>query len=51
LASLAGRNEIQVEDVGEMGELFLDAKRSAGIIQGGGEYISLTTGDNNRMEE
>ena len=32
LASLAGRKEIQLEDINEMGELFLDAKTSAQII-------------------
>ncbi|KAF7359504.1 DNA helicase [Mycena sanguinolenta] len=32
LATLAGRTQIEVEDVGEMGELFLDAKTSAGLI-------------------
>lgn len=37
LASLAGRKEIQLEDINEMGELFLDAKTSAEAIgpQGG----------------
>ncbi|KDQ52037.1 hypothetical protein JAAARDRAFT_184626 [Jaapia argillacea MUCL 33604] len=34
LASLAGRDTIEVEDVSEMGELFLDAKSSAGVIGG-----------------
>ena len=32
LAKLAGRNEVQLEDIDEMGELFLDAKTSANII-------------------
>ncbi|KAJ7846676.1 hypothetical protein B0H13DRAFT_2675496 [Mycena leptocephala] len=32
LAGLAGRPTIEVEDVGEMGELFLDAKSSAAMI-------------------
>lgn len=32
LAGLAGRPIIEVEDVGEMGELFLDAKTSAAMI-------------------
>ncbi|KIY50226.1 RuvB-like helicase 1 [Fistulina hepatica ATCC 64428] len=32
LASLAGRTQIEVEDIGEMNELFLDARRSADII-------------------
>ena len=33
LASIAGRKEIQLEDIDEMGELFLDAKTSASIIK------------------
>jgi RuvB-like protein 1 (pontin 52) len=36
LATLAGRTQIEVEDIGEMGELFLDAKTSAAIIGQGG---------------
>lgn len=32
LASISGRKEIQLEDIDEMGELFLDAKTSADII-------------------
>ncbi|KAK7472904.1 RuvB ATP-dependent DNA helicase pontin [Stygiomarasmius scandens] len=32
LATLAGRSEIQEEDISEMNELFLDAKTSAGMI-------------------
>lgn len=32
LATLAGRSEIVIEDVGEMNELFLDAKTSAAMI-------------------
>lgn len=32
LASIAGRKEIGVEDIGEMNELFLDAKMSASKI-------------------
>jgi len=32
LASLAGRSQIEVEDIGEMSELFLDAKTSAAMI-------------------
>lgn len=40
LASLAGRQEVQLEDVGEMGELFLDARSSAAIIEENGDaYI------------
>jgi len=33
---LAGRSQIEVEDIGEMNELFLDAKTSAAIIGEGG---------------
>ncbi|KAJ2915995.1 hypothetical protein MD484_g4446, partial [Candolleomyces efflorescens] len=36
LAQLAGRTQIEVEDVGEMGELFLDAKTSAASIKEAG---------------
>ena len=36
LANLAGRSQIEVEDIGEMNELFLDAKTSATIIGEGG---------------
>jgi RuvB-like protein 1 (pontin 52) len=36
LAQLAGRSQIEMEDVGEMNELFLDAKTSASMIEGGG---------------
>ncbi|KAF6757715.1 hypothetical protein DFP72DRAFT_845653 [Ephemerocybe angulata] len=36
LASLAGRSQIEVEDVGEMNELFLDAKTSAANIAAAG---------------
>jgi DNA helicase TIP49 (TBP-interacting protein) len=32
LANIAGRKEIGVEDIGEMNELFLDAKLSASKI-------------------
>ncbi|KAJ7125883.1 RuvB-like helicase 1 [Mycena filopes] len=32
LAALAGRAQIEEEDIGEMGELFLDAKSSAALI-------------------
>lgn len=40
LATLAGRQQIDLEDIQEMGELFLDAKTSAGVISGGGIYLS-----------
>ena len=42
LASLAGRTTIELDDVGEMGELFLDAKKSAAAIgkEGNGEHLS-----------
>ena len=36
LAGLSGRTEIEVEDIGEMNELFLDAKTSAAMIGKGG---------------
>lgn len=36
LAQLAGRKQIEMEDVGEMNELFLDAKTSASRIGNGG---------------
>ncbi|KAJ6591574.1 RuvB-like helicase 1 [Mycena vulgaris] len=39
LAGLAGRPTIEVEDVGEMGELFLDAKTSAGMIREDGGFL------------
>ncbi|KAG7088344.1 hypothetical protein E1B28_012348 [Marasmius oreades] len=32
LATIAGRSEVTEEDIGEMNELFLDAKTSAGLI-------------------
>ncbi|KAI5120752.1 hypothetical protein M0805_007826 [Coniferiporia weirii] len=38
LASLAGRGQIEVDDVGEMNELFLDAKTSARMIGTDGGY-------------
>jgi len=38
LAGLAGRNEITVEDIGEMNELFLDAKTSASYISADGGF-------------
>ncbi|KAG6915194.1 RuvB ATP-dependent DNA helicase pontin [Tephrocybe rancida] len=34
LATLGGRSQIEVEDISEMNELFLDAKTSAGLIEG-----------------
>jgi RuvB-like protein 1 len=36
VASLSGRAEIEVEDIDEMNELFLDAKTSAAMIGQGG---------------
>ena len=36
LASLSGRSQIEVEDIGEMNELFLDAKTSAANISAEG---------------
>jgi RuvB-like protein 1 (pontin 52) len=38
LTTLAGRNQIEVEDIGEMTELFLNAKTSAGLIAEGGGF-------------
>ncbi|KAF5309171.1 hypothetical protein D9619_012769 [Psilocybe cf. subviscida] len=38
LAALAGRKQIEVEDIGEMNELFLDAKTSASMM-GSGHYM------------
>ncbi|TDL18405.1 RuvB-like helicase 1 [Rickenella mellea] len=38
LANLNGRTQVEVEDIGEMNELFLDAKTSAGMIAQGGGY-------------
>lgn len=42
LAGLSGRKQIEVDDVNEMNELFLDAKTSAAMIESG----SFGTGDN-----
>ncbi|KAK4688977.1 RuvB-like protein 1, partial [Tremellales sp. Uapishka_1] len=33
LAKLGGRNEVDVQDVDELGELFLDSKRSTGVLR------------------
>jgi len=38
VARLAGRDQIETEDVGEMNELFLDAKTSASLFTEGGDY-------------
>ena len=38
LANLDGRTQIEVEDIGEMNELFLDAKTSAGLIGANGGF-------------
>jgi DNA helicase TIP49, TBP-interacting protein len=43
LATLAGRTQIELEDIGEMTELFLDAKTSAAITARGND------GDGERM--
>jgi len=40
LARLAGRDQIEIEDIGEMNELFLDAKTSASLITESGDYAS-----------
>jgi len=34
LAKLVGRSEVGVEDIGELGDLFLDARRSTVVLQG-----------------
>jgi len=38
LAKIAGRPQIEAEDISEIGELFLDAKTSAGLIAAGGGF-------------
>ncbi|KAI0005283.1 DNA helicase [Russula compacta] len=38
LARLAGRDQIETEDINEMNELFLDAKTSASLISQSGDY-------------
>lgn len=38
LARLAGRDQIEIEDIGEMNELFLDAKTSASLIGQSGDF-------------
>ncbi|KAI5829610.1 TIP49 C-terminus-domain-containing protein [Schizophyllum commune] len=43
LAKLAGRDTIELEDIGEMGELFLDAKTSAGLISSSGRQSADVT--------
>lgn len=40
LASLAGRNQIELQDIDEMGELFLDAKTSAAAIGANAGLVS-----------
>ena len=40
LAKVNGRSEIAVADVGECEELFIDARRSAKVLEGGGGFIS-----------
>ena len=37
-SSLSGRTQIEIDDIGEMGELFLDAKTSAKMIGEDGGY-------------
>lgn len=41
LARVGGRKEVNGQDIAEARELFLDARRSAGILKGvgGGEFI------------
>ena len=38
LANLAGRTQLELDDISETGELFLDAKTSARLISEGGGY-------------
>jgi len=38
LATLVGRSQIEIDDIGEINELFLDAKTSAGLIATGGGF-------------
>ncbi|KAH9936775.1 RuvB-like helicase 1 [Epithele typhae] len=45
LAKLAGRAEVQLEDINEMGELFLDARSSANIIRRHEEGTSEKQGE------
>ncbi|KAF8148822.1 RuvB-like helicase 1 [Crassisporium funariophilum] len=40
LASLAGRSQIEIDDISEMNELFIDAKTSAAMIEAGGFEVS-----------
>ena len=40
LANISGRQQIELEDIGEMSELFLDAKTSANVIGQNDTYIS-----------
>jgi RuvB-like protein 1 (pontin 52) len=40
LARLGGRDQIELEDIAEMNELFLDAKTSASLIGESGNYAS-----------
>lgn len=40
LAQLAGRAQVEQEDIGEMTELFLDAKTSASNLAKAGEFDS-----------
>lgn len=40
LASISGRQQIELEDISEMSELFLDAKTSATVIGQNDAYIS-----------
>ena len=40
LAKVGGRKEIDVQDVAECEELFIDARRSAAIVSSGSEFIA-----------
>jgi len=41
LAQLNGRTQIELEDIGEMRELFLDAKTSASSLAESGEFNNV----------
>ena len=38
LARTMGRSEVGLDDVGELGELFLDTRRSAGVLRQGNGF-------------
>lgn len=41
LASIAGREQLELDDIGEMHDLFLDVKRSTAIVQQGGSSMMM----------